>query len=188
MFRAVAERRIKAIWIMATNPVVSMPNASDIEAALRHCPLVVVSDVTAKTDTVRHAHIKLPAAAWGEKSGTVTNSERRVSRQRRFLPLPGEAQPDWWIVCEVAKRMGFNAAFNYKSPSEIFAEHAALSAFENDGTRDFDIGTFSDISCSEYDALEPFQWPRRRGESPRARLFGDGKFFTTDGRARIHPD
>ncbi|CCB67179.1 nitrate reductase [Hyphomicrobium sp. MC1] len=185
MFRAVADGRIKAIWIMATNPVVSMPDAGDVEDALRNCPFVVVSDVIAKTDTVRHAHVTLPAAAWGEKSGTVTNSERRISRQRSFLPLPGEAQPDWWIMCEVAKRMGFGGAFAFQSPSEIFAEHAALSAFENEGTRDFDIGAFSDISGDDFDALEPCQWPRRRGESSRIRFFADGNFFTPDRKARF---
>ncbi|MBS0232279.1 MAG: molybdopterin-dependent oxidoreductase [Proteobacteria bacterium] len=187
MFRSVADGRIKAIWIMATNPVVSMPNAEDVEAALRNCPFVVVSDVSAKTDTIRHAHVKLPAAAWGEKSGTVTNSERRISRQRNFLPLPGEARPDWWIICEVAKRMGFEAAFNFTSPSEIFAEHATLSAFENDGTRDFDIGAFCDISREDFDTLEPFQWPRRAGQGSRPRLFGDGQFYTPDRKARFVP-
>lgn len=187
LFRAVADGRIKAIWIMATNPVVSMPGASDVEAALLKCPFVVVSDVMANTDTIRHAHVKLPAAAWGEKSGTVTNSERRISRQRRFLPLPGEAQPDWWIISEVAKRMGFGAAFDFTSPSPIFAEHAALSAFENNGTRDFDIGAFRDISPDDFDALEPFQWPRPMGEGSRQRIFADGQFFTPDRKARFVP-
>ncbi|HML29981.1 MAG TPA: molybdopterin-dependent oxidoreductase, partial [Hyphomicrobium sp.] len=187
MFRAVAEGRIKAIWIMATNPVVSMPAAADVQAALRNCPFVVVSDVVASTDTIRHAHVKLPAAAWGEKSGTVTNSERRISRQRCFLPLPGEAQPDWWIMCEVAKRMGFGSTFDFTSPSEIFAEHAALSAFENQGARDFDIGAFRNISHEDFDALEPFQWPRRAGEDSRSRIFADGQFFTPDRKARFVP-
>ena len=185
MFRAVADGRIKALWIMATNPVVSMPDAGKIEDAIRNCPFVVVSDVIAKTDTVRHARVRLPAAAWGEKSGTVTNSERRISRQRSFLPLPGEARPDWWIVCEVAKHMGFGAAFDYKSTSEIFAEHAALSGFENNGTRDFDIGQFANISETEFDRLEPFQWPRHVGEESSIRLFTDGTFFTRDGKARF---
>jgi assimilatory nitrate reductase catalytic subunit len=185
MFRAVADGRIKAIWIVATNPIVSMPDALDVEAALRDCPFVVVSDVIAQTDTVRHAHVKLPAAAWGEKSGTVTNSERRVSRQRSFLPLPGEARPDWWIMCEVAKRMGFGSAFAFQSPSEIFSEHASLSAFENEGERDFDIGAFSDISDRDFDTLAPFQWPCRTGESSRSRFFDDGKFFTPNRKARF---
>ncbi|WP_214472104.1 nitrate reductase [Mesorhizobium sp. dw_380] len=159
MFQAVADGRIKALWIMATNPVDSMPDADAVEAAIKTCPFVVVSDVLASTDTVRHAHVRLPAAAWGEKDGTVTNSERRISRQRAFLPAPGEARPDWWIVAEVARRMGFGEAFTHASPAEIFAEHAALSGFENDGARDFDIGIYSGVDGKEYDTLAPFQWP-----------------------------
>ena len=102
--------------------------------------LFVVSDNVFGGDTVSMAPIRLPAAGWGEKDGTVTNSERRISRQRAFLPSPGEAQPDWWIVSEVARRMGYADAFPYRSAAEVFAEHAALSAFENDGSRAFDIG------------------------------------------------
>ncbi len=88
----------------------------------------------------------LPAAAWAEKDGTVTNSERRISRQRRFLPLPGEAKPDWWIVTQVAQRMGYADEFAYESAADIFREHAALSAFENNGTRDFDLGALARIN------------------------------------------
>ncbi len=95
-----------------------------------------------ETDTTRHAHVLLPSLGWGEKDGTVTNSERRISRQRPFLALPGEARADWWQMAEVGRRMGF-AAFDYTSPADIFAEHAALSAFENDGSRDFDIGAYA---------------------------------------------
>ena len=103
-------------------------------------------------DTVNAgAQILLPAAAWGEKDGTVTNSERCISRQRPFLPLPGDAKPDWWIVAEVARRMGFTEGFNFVTAAEVFREHAALSAFENNGARDFDIGglaTLSDTSST----------------------------------------
>lgn len=187
LFRAVGDGRIKALWIMATNPVVSMPDAGDVEDAIRRCPFVVVSDVISPTDTSRHAHVRLPAAAWGEKSGTVTNSERRISRQRSFLPLPGEARPDWWIVAQVAKRMGFGAAFNFKSPADIFAEHASLSAFENNDERDFDIGACANISDAEFDGLVPFQWPRPTATSASDRLFVDGKFFTPDRKARFVP-
>ncbi len=98
MFRAVADGRIKALWIMATNPVVSMPEAGIVKDAIAACPFVVVSDVTADTDTAQLADVRLPALAWGEKSGTVTNSERRISRQRSFLRAPGGARPDWWII------------------------------------------------------------------------------------------
>jgi assimilatory nitrate reductase catalytic subunit len=187
MFRAVADGRIKALWIMATNPVASMPDANHVEAAIRGCPFVVVSDVMAKTDTIRHAHVRLPAAAWGEKSGTVTNSERCISRQRPFLPLPGEARPDWWIVSEVAKRMGFGPSFDYSSPSDIFVEHARLSTFENDGTRSFDIGTYAEASAAVFEDLAPFQWPCPVKATSQARFFADGRFFTGDGKARFVP-
>jgi len=166
MFRAVADGRIKALWIMATNPVDSMPDADVVEAAIKACPFVVVSDVSAESDTIRHAHVKLPAAAWGEKDGTVTNSERRISRQRPFLPLRGEARPDWWIIAEVGKRMGFAEAFSHASPAEIFAEHAELSGFENDGERDFDIGAHAGVDAGAYEELEPFQWPAPALPSP----------------------
>jgi assimilatory nitrate reductase catalytic subunit len=187
MFRAVADGPIKALWIMATNPVVSMPDADSVAAAVRACPFVVVSDVTASTDTAKLAHVLLPATAWGEKDGTVTNSERRISRQRSFLQTPGDARPDWWIISEVGRRMGYGAAFAYADPAEIFAEHAALSAFENGGTRDFDIGNCADIDATRYDDLAPFQWPRAVGRAPSQRMFADGGFFTSDGKARFVP-
>jgi assimilatory nitrate reductase catalytic subunit len=114
LFRAIEEGGVKAIWIMGTNPADSMPEANRVRAALRACPFVVVSDVCRKTDTTALAHVLLASAAWGEKEGTVTNSERRVSRQRAFLAPPGEALPDWRQICEVAKRMGFAKAFAYR--------------------------------------------------------------------------
>ncbi|WVT73517.1 molybdopterin-dependent oxidoreductase [Sinorhizobium chiapasense] len=186
MFDAVADGRIKAIWIMATNPVVSMPDADAVEAALKACPFVVVSDMLRETDTTRHAHVLLPSLGWGEKDGTVTNSERRISRQRGFLAAPGEARADWWQLAEVARRMGFQGAFAFTSPAEVFAEHAGLSGFENDGRRDFDIGAHAEIDAADYDALAPFQWPQPHGR-PKAetRYFADGGFFHADGRARF---
>jgi assimilatory nitrate reductase catalytic subunit len=188
LFRAVAEGRIKALWIMATNPADSMPDALLVDRALKTCPFVVVSDVVLATDTVRHARVKLPAAAWGEKDGTVTNSERRISRQRAFLPLPGDAKPDWWIISEVAKRMGLARAFSYGSAADIFAEHAALSAFENEGSRAFDIGAYAMLDKRGYDELQPFQWPQpKAGGASRARFFSSGGFYTEDGKARILP-
>jgi len=180
LFDAVADGRIKALWIMATNPVDSMPEADAVRAALRACPFVVVSDMNRSTDTAIEAHVRLPATGWGEKDGTVTNSERRISRQRPFLPPPGEARPDWWIVTQVARRMGFAEAFPYTHAGEIFAEHAALSAFENQGSRDFDL---SGLIGVDYDALKPVQWPVR--PQGTTRLFGDGLFFTADRRARF---
>ena len=157
LFEAVHDGRIKALWVMATNPAVSMPNAGRVREALEACPFVVVSDVIADTDTGRFAHVRLPALGWGEKDGTVTNSERRISRQRAFLAPPGEAKPDWWIVAEVAKRMGFNG-FQYAGPAAIFREHAALTAFENGGARRLGLGALATLSDAEYDAMEPYRW------------------------------
>jgi len=183
LFDAVADGRVKAVWIMATNPVVSLPDADRVLAALRGCEFVVVSDVVAATDTLDCAHVKLPAAAWGEKDGTVTNSERCISRQRAFLPQPGEVRPDWWIVSEVARRLGHVEHFDYAGPADIFREHVALSGFENDGSRDFDLS-----AISGFDTLEPVQWPVSRiGGKPggTARLFADGRYYTPSGRARM---
>ncbi|WP_018237484.1 nitrate reductase [Ensifer sp. BR816] len=186
MFRAVADGRIKALWIMATNPVVSLPDADTVEAAIKACPFVVVSEMQRQTDTARHAHVALPSLGWGEKDGTVTNSERRVSRQRAFLAAPGEARADWWQLAEVARRMGFKGGFNYASQSEIFAEHAALSGFENDGRRDFDISAHAAIDRTAYDDLAPFQWPQPKGTAPQVRrFFAEGGFYHPDGRARF---
>ncbi|MBA8879893.1 nitrate reductase [Phyllobacterium myrsinacearum] len=191
LFKAVGDGRIKALWIMATNPADSMPEADLVAKALKTCPFVVVSDINANTDTTAYAHVLLPAAGWGEKDGTVTNSERRISRQRPFLTLPGEAKPDWWIITEVAKRMGFATAFAYQNPAQIFAEHAALSGTENDGSRDFNIAAHAAISATGYDALSPFQWPQsQRSGSSGGRFFAGGAFFTPDRRARfiaVHP-
>ncbi len=182
LFAAMARGEIRAVWIMATNPVDSMPEADLVRAALAACPFVVVSDMSRNTDTGVVADVRLPAAGWGEKDGTVTNSERRISRQRPFLELPGEARPDWWIVTQVAQRMGYASAFDYAGPGQIFAEHAALSGFENHGSRDFDL---TGLVGADYDALPPTQWPVR--QQPVARMFADGGFYTPDRRARFVP-
>ena len=179
LFRELGEGRIKAIWIMATNPAVSMPDAARVRAALADCPFVVVSDVMATTDTSVHAHVRLPAAAWGEKDGTVTNSDRTISRQRAFLTLPGEARPDWWIVAQVGQRMGWKTAFSYDRPAEIWREHCRLSAYQNDGTRLFALPGQAARGNADYDAMTPFAW----GGTP----FSDGRFPTPDGRARLVP-
>ncbi|RDV07418.1 nitrate reductase [Sphingorhabdus pulchriflava] len=180
MFNAVADGRIKAIWVMATNPAVSMPDANAVRAALAACPLVVVSDCIGDTDTTAFAHIKLPALGWGEKDGTVTNSERRISRQRGFLEAPGDAKPDWWIVSEVAKRMGWVDGFSYPNAAAIFREYAAQTGFENGGARLLDISDKDGISDADYDAMQPFLWG---GTSPLA----SGRFSTPDGKARLVP-
>ncbi|CAO3362922.1 molybdopterin-dependent oxidoreductase [Azospirillum palustre] len=185
LFRAIEAGTVKAVWIMATNPAVSMPDAGRVRRALERCGTVVVSDCIRDTDTGRFAHIRLPAKGWSEKDGTVTNSDRTISRQRAFKAEAGEAQADWWIVTQVARRMGFADAFPYESAAELFREHAALSAFENGGTRAFDIGALSGLDDAGYDALAPFPWPWRTGSEPQKRLFGDGRFFNNDGRARM---
>lgn len=184
LFQAVRDGGIKALWIMATNPAVSMPDADLIREALQACPFVAVSDVTAETDTAPFAHVFLPALAWGEKDGTVTNSERRISRQRSFLAVPGEARPDWWIIGEVAERMGF-AGFDYASPAEIFCEHADLTSLGNTGTRDLDLASAGPMTDAWYEALAPLQWGR--GDGPAKRFFAEGGFYTADGRARFVP-
>ncbi len=189
LFRAVGEGKVKALWIAGTNPVDSLPDADAVRAALAACPFVVVSDVIARTDTTAFADLLLPAAAWGEKDGTVTNSERRISRQRAFLPPPGEAMPDWWMFAQVGRRMGWREAFDYASPADIFAEHAALSGAENDGARDFDLSGLPDIRAN-YASMPPFQWPVRPGDRQSdvgQRFFADGRFFTPDRRARFVP-
>ncbi|HLH88658.1 MAG TPA: molybdopterin-dependent oxidoreductase [Xanthobacteraceae bacterium] len=187
MFEAIEAGRIKALWVMATNPAVSLPRAGAIRDALTKLDLFVVSDNMRRNDTIEAgAHVVLPAAAWGEKDGTVTNSERRITRQRAFMPPPGEAKADWWIVAQVARRMGFDAAFGYRVAADIFREHAALSAFENGGRRDFDLGGLADISDAQFEALEPTQWPVRAQEKRRQRrFFADGGFFTAERKARF---
>jgi len=162
-----------------------------VREAMRRLELLVVSDNVASSDSVNLAQVRFPAAAWGEKDGTVTNSERRISRQRPFLPLPDEARPDWWMMAEVARRMGWAGAFSYRSAADIFREHASLSGFENGGTRLFDISGLSRLADEDYDTLIPVQWPVRASpvrESPASgteRLFGDGTFAFPSGRGRI---
>ena len=189
LFDAVEKGDIKFIWIMGTNPAVSMPNAGHVRKALRNCPTVVVSDCIEKTDTAELADILLPAAGWSEKDGTITNSERRISRQRSLFPYTGMAKPDWWIISQVAQQMGFSDAFNYRSPADVFREHAALSGFENNPSgklRDFNIAPMADLSDSEYQQLEPFQWPLLKGEKTGGRrLFGQGGFYTPNQKARF---
>jgi assimilatory nitrate reductase catalytic subunit len=186
MFEAIGRGEIKALWVMGSNPAVSLPNADAVREALKKLDLFVVSENVVSNDTVAAGpHVLLPAEAWGEKSGTVTNSERRISRQRAFLKAPGEAKPDWWVLSEVAKRLGFGAAFAFKSAADIFREHAALSAFENNGARDFDIGGLKAVSDDGFDAMAPVQWPVSLNAQPQERFFAEGGFYANDRKARF---
>jgi assimilatory nitrate reductase catalytic subunit len=187
LFNAIHAGTVKAVWIMATNPVVSMPDADRVRAALQKCSLVVVSDVLERTDTTALAHVLLPASAWGEKDGTVTNSDRRISRQRAFMPSPGEAQPDWWIVSAVAQRMGFGAAFAYQSAHEVFIEHARLSGERQQQiARAFNIAGLAELDSAEYADMQPIAWPvPSKGHRGTARLFTDNRYYTDSGRAHF---
>ncbi len=179
LFRACAKGDIKALWVMSTNPAVSLPDADGVAAAIANVPFVVTSDMMEKTDTNDLAHVLLPATGWGEKDGTVTNSERRISRQRAFLPAPGSARPDWQIISNVATRMGFGKAFAYQKPADIFAEYIALDAATAQFPRDLDLSIFAD---ADYANLIPTQWPRNDH-----RFFADGQFYHADGKARMVP-
>jgi assimilatory nitrate reductase catalytic subunit len=181
MFRAVEEGRIKALWVLHTNPAVTMPEADRVARAIAACDFVVVSDIWPDTDTARLAHVLLPATGWGEKDGTVTNSERMISRQRAFLPAPREARPDWWQLAQVAQRMGFSG-FDWAGPGEVFVEYARLSGVAAGLGSDFDI---SGLAGADYAGLAPVIWPQ--GSSTQRRFFGDGRFHTPDGRGRMIP-
>lgn len=186
MFRAVGDGRIKALWIIHTNPAVSMPDASAVQDAIAHCPFTVVSDVTGSTDTARLANVLLPATAWAEKDGTVTNSDRTISRQRRVLDAPGQAKPDWAILAAVGQRMGWKQAFDYDNPAQIFREYAALSRLAGQFGKDFDISALSGISDAEYHQFTPARWPLTATRTG-GRFFADGVFFHQDKKARFIP-
>ena len=190
LFDAIEQGTVKAVWIMATNPVVSMPETEKVKEALKKCELVVVSDCVRETDTAKVADILLPALTWGENNGTVTNSDRHISRRRSFLPQPGQAKADWDIITEVAHLMGFGKHFPYHSVTNIFREHAALSAFENDvnnpGHRLFNIGALKNISYQEYEDFPIKAWPiTTKTPEGTKRLFTDRQFSTLDGKARF---
>ena len=182
LFKAVHSGQIKLLWIMATNPAASMPDNTNVKEALEVCPFVVVSDVVEKNDTLKFADIQLPSLAWGEKDGTVTNSDRVISRQRAFLPSPEEARADWWQITQVAKRLGYVSEFDYVQPSVIFQEHVALTARENRGDRDIDLNFLLD---ENYETSEPKQWGPEA--TNRKRFFSDGQFYTANRKAQMVP-
>ena len=190
MFEALNDGKLKAIWILCTNPLISLPDVRIAEQGLKKAKFVVVQDVSNKPETLQYADVVLPAAAWTEKEGTMTNAGRYISHLSKIVDAPGEALPDAEIICNFAKKMGY-AGFDFKDSSEIYAEHAAL-------TKDTNI----DISGLSYDILKEkraVQWPYRKVDSCQLtvskkeseylgtpRLFTDHKFFTPDKKANIH--
>ncbi|MDJ0859927.1 MAG: molybdopterin-dependent oxidoreductase, partial [Dinoroseobacter sp.] len=187
LFKSCADGKIKALWVMSTNPAVSLPDADGVAKAIKAVPFVAVSDILEDTDTGRLAHVLLPATGWGEKSGTVTNSERRISRQRPFLPAPGEARPDWDIIAEVGRRMGWREAFDYRSEAEVFREYAAMSALAARYGRDFDITGLADLTDAAYDTLAPTLWPVPTDSAGTSRFFAEGGFYHAGGKAKMLP-
>jgi assimilatory nitrate reductase catalytic subunit len=189
MFEAVQAGQIKALWIACTNPAQSLPEQAMVRAALEKAALVVVQEAYRDTETAAYADVLLPAATWGEKEGTVTNSERRISRVRAAVPPPGEARPDWAIVVDFARRLerylrfgkeGRNPSslFPYRKVEEVFNEHR-----ETTRGRDLDI---TGLSYPLLEALGPQQWPFPAGVTCGSeRLYTDGLFATEDGRARF---
>ncbi len=167
-------------WVAATNPLVSLPSLDRVRAALARCPLVVVSEAYAGTETAAMAHLLLPAAQWSEKAGTMTNSERRVTLCPAFRPAPGQARPDWAVFAELGRRLGFERQFAWTSAAEVHAEFVALTR-----GRLCDMAGLSHALLAEHG---PQQWPFPEGTAPgggRARLYGDHRFPTANGRARL---
>jgi ferredoxin-nitrate reductase len=179
IFEALNGERLKAIWILSTNPLVSLPDVRIAEEGLKKAKFVVVQEASKKPETLKYADVVLPAASWAEKEGTMTNAERRIGLLNKVLNPPGEALADAEIICRFARKMGFQG-FDYENFSEIYAEHAALTK-----------GTNIDISDLTYDILEEkrsVQWPytKKINGHGTPRLFTDKKFFTTSQKAIIH--
>ncbi|MBW8683645.1 nitrate reductase [Chitinophaga rhizophila] len=179
MFEALNDGRLKAIWIMCTNPLVSLPDARMAEAALQKAKFVVVQEISSRPETLRYADVVLPAAAWTEKEGTMTNAERRITYLQKVNDAPGEALPDAEIICRFARKMGFHG-FDFEQPADIYAEHTQLTA-----------GTNIDITGVNYKILKErrsLQWPYPVGTTGPGtpRLFTDHKFYTSSTKAIIH--
>jgi len=177
MIDALESGKLKAIWIICTNPLVSLPNSAKVEAALKKAKFVVVQDISEKSDTVPFADVVFPAAGWLEKEGTMTNSERRISYLEKVIDGPGEVLPDYEIICRVARKMGY-PGFNFSNSQEVFDEYKLLTA-----------GTNLSIEKLDYSYLKEkgtAQWPFfGKNDNHAKRLFEDGKFFTPDQKARI---
>jgi assimilatory nitrate reductase catalytic subunit len=183
MFDAVKRGEIKLLWIACTNPAQSMPNLTSIAESFTNAECVIVQEAYATTETAKLADVLLPASTWGEKHGTVTNSERRISRVRSVLVPPGEARHDWEIVVEFAQRLAarlhrYEASFEFSEPESIFNEHR-----ETTRGRDLDI---TGLSYGLLESIGPQQWPLRERDSVgKARLYEDGIFPTSSGKARF---
>lgn len=182
MFEAVERGDIKVIWIMATNPVVSLPDTHFIKKALKKCPFVIVSDVTPDADIAQYADLLLPAAGWGEKQGMVTNSERMMTRQRLFIKPKGEVKSDWRAVSEVGaklcQRLGLKNGFAFTNEADVFREYAAMTGLNAGSTLMLDLSQYSEISNEEYQDWQPTRWG---GDRPLA----DGQFSFPDRKARF---
>ena len=187
LFEAVRAGKIKALWIACTNPAQSLPDQQKIHEALSLCPFVVVQEAFFTTETCKYADLLLPAASWGEKEGSVTNSERRISHVRRAVPAPAEARPDWAIVCDFARRLeqlqrpGLPSLFAFLDAEMLFEEYKHLTQ-----GRDLDL---SGLSYAILDNQGPQQWPFPAGaRQGTARLYGNGLFPTASGRAQFVAD
>ncbi|ELB2886981.1 molybdopterin-dependent oxidoreductase [Vibrio parahaemolyticus] len=182
LFEAVERGEIKALWIMATNPVVSLPDNQLVKRALEICPFVIVSDITVESDVARYADLLLPAAGWGEKQGMVTNSERRISRQRQFQNPPGEAKSDWWAVSQVGQALctleETKNGFDFDSEHEVFCEYVAMTGMNTKSPLKLDLSQYANLNEQEYEEWQPTQWG---GERP----FSDGVYSHPDGKARF---
>jgi assimilatory nitrate reductase catalytic subunit len=184
MFEATARGEIKALWIICTNPAQSLPNQTMVRAALDTAEFVMVQEVNAYTETAEYADLLLPAAAWGEKEGTVTNSERSITHLNSAIAAPGETRPDWEIAVDFARRLGKlldkpgDALFPYANAEAVFNEHR-----ESTRGRDLDI---TGLSYGLLDTRGPQQWPFPEGaETGTVRLYTDGIYPTADGRAKF---
>lgn len=182
LFEAVERGEIKVLWIMATNPVVSLPDNQMVKRALEACPFVIVSDITAESDVAKYADVLLPAAGWGEKQGMVTNSERRLSRQRQFQTPPGEAKSDWWAISQVGQALcaleKTQNGFAFTSERAVFREYAAMTGMNADSPLKLDLSQYANLTEQEYEEWVPTQWGG-------GRPFADGIYSHPDGKARF---
>ena len=179
MFEALHSGKMKAIWIICTNPLVSIPNSNLVEEALQRADLVVVQDISSRSDTVKYADVLLPAAGWLEKDGTMTNSERRISYLSKVLESPGEALPDIEILLRFAQKMGWKEKFNFENSAQVYIEHCGITKRTN-----------IDISGLNHERLKKegsMQWPvPGAGFYGTSRLFADHRFYTSNKKAKLH--